>query len=192
MENSNTLYKMTKTVTHIDCPKEWELDDDYGSHLPLLWAVLSGKIQGTNTTGSVTEYGCGLRSTPMLSDMCNRQGRHFDFCETDKKWFELVENHLNNIGLYPEANLINSYLDYEDYPAVLFVDSKPGEERKLIIEKYKNEATLIIAHDTEPGAEYVYGMGGVLDSFNYRLNYAPEGKPHTTVVSNFINVCEWV
>ena len=74
---------------------------------------------------------------------------------------------------------------------LMFIDAAPAEIRKLLISKYKDIPVMVI-HDTEPGAEYVYGMNEVLSSFKYRLDYQPEGKPHTTAVSNYINVCEWV
>lgn len=73
----------------------------------------------------------------------------------------------------------------------MFIDGKPGEQRKELIEKHRNNAHVIVVHDTEPGAEYVYGMAEILSTFKYRLDYEPEGEPHTTAVSNFINVCDW-
>jgi len=75
---------------------------------------------------------------------------------------------------------------------VLFVDCAPGEIRKDLIQKWRNKAKIIVAHDTEIGAEYVYGMADVLSSFKYRLDYQPNGKPSTTIISDFFNVMEWI
>jgi hypothetical protein len=82
--------------------------------------------------------------------------------------------------------------DFKENLSILFVDSAPGEERKEVIKKYLHRADVIIAHDVEPGAEYVYGMTPILSTFKYRLDFTPEGKPHTCVVSNVIDVTQWI
>lgn len=179
---------MTATVKHIDCPKEWETQDDYGSHLPLLWLTLN-KVKDI----PVTEFGCGLSSTPLLANLCMEQDRGFEFVDTDKDWIEKVNKVLRVEGLFPESTLVGSCLDVDWIGnEIIFVDSKPGEERKDIIEKWRNHCPVIIAHDVESGAEYVYGMNKVLNSFKYRLYFQPEGKPHTCVVSNTVNVTTWI
>lgn len=179
---------MKKVITHINCPKEWEAKDDYGSHLPLLWLTLN-KVKDV----PVTEFGCGLSSTPLLANLCMQQDRDFEFIDTDKEWINKVEEVLRVEGLYPESSLMNNCLDVDWIGnEIIFVDSKPGEERKEIIDKWKINCPVIIVHDTELGAEYVYGMNEVLSSFKYRLDYQPEGKPHTTAVSNYIDVTSWL
>lgn len=174
MENSNTL---RKAVTHIDCPKEWESTNDYDSHRPLLYLAV------TKMKHPIIEFGCGFGSTPLLKKYCEEIDSIFVSLETDKEW----------AGKFPGTFIITNYKNWNGIkPSLLFIDSKPGEERKELIKQYTSHAWVIVAHDTEPGAEYVYGMSEVLNSFKHRLDYQPEGKPHTTAVSNFIDITQWI
>lgn len=170
-----------KEVTHIDCPKGFEIYNDYGSHRPLLWLAL------INSKGDVDELGCGCGSTRLLEAYCLMHGRSFTSWENDHEWYKkfklayginvIIENYE---GVYGISN-----------PGLLFIDSKPGEQRKILIEQFSNNAQIIVVHDTEESAEYVYGMKEILSTFKYRLNFKPKGLPHTTAVSNFINVEDW-
>ena len=165
---------MTKTVTNIDCPKEWEGEDDYSSHRPMLWLAINNVKDG-----AVVEFGCGEGSTELLS----LTGERFISFETNEKW---AEN-------YPKTKLTIDYSKVKVSPlGVLFIDSAPGEQRKDLVELHKDNADVIIIHDTEEGAQEIYGIRDVLNSFKYRLNYYPKGNPGTTALSNKINVCEWV
>jgi len=174
---------MTKTVTQIDCPKGFEYDSDYSSHRPLLYLGL------LNTNGSVIEFGCGYGSTNLIDSWCLINKRDFCSYENDEEWSRRFKLHKGvqvvfgkNIPTVPIKNNIG----------LAFVDSKPGEERKDIVNGYREIADVIILHDTEEGAQNIYGIREVLDSFKYRLNYYPESMPGTTALSNKINVCEWV
>jgi hypothetical protein len=178
MENSGMEYKI---VHSIDCPEMWESVDDYSSHRPLLWLACE------NTDGKIIEAGMGDGSTSLLEGLSwKRSVVHFD---NNKQWIYNLKEYVVS------ANYVINWLDdgiFGNKINLLFVDLAPGEVRKEVIEKYKDEAKVIVAHDTEPGANYVYGMADVLNSFKYRLDYTPEGKPHTTAVSNFIDVTKWV
>lgn len=176
---------MTKTVTHIEVPKEWESINDWDSHRPLLWLSLK------NTAGLTIETGCGDGSTLLIDDYCNENKRMFVSFENNPNWARkyskttwYVDDYLIAIAECMDRHEIDNI-------SLLFVDAAPAEIRKDIIRINSNALALVI-HDAEIRAEYVYGMSEVLDSFKYRLNYAPEGKPHTTAVSNTINVCEWI
>jgi hypothetical protein len=177
---------MTKTVTNIDCPKEWDSDNDYDSHRPLLWLSLK------NTVGNVREFGMGYGSTLLMDKMCESQNRAFNSEETNAEWVEKVYKSYNKWW----GNLMCIMDDYSDLElephGLLFVDCAPGEERKKVIEINKDICDVIVVHDTELGADYVYHMSEVLSTFKYRLDYQPEGKPHTSCISNIINVCSWV
>ena len=171
---------MSKQITHINCPKEWESTNDWDSHRPLLFACLY------NTTGIVNEFGCGYGSTKQINDFCKKYERLFYSYDTNKDWVEkmggitrLIDNYINDLHTHVKTD-------------VLFIDCAPGEIRKELVSKFSKSSKIIVVHDTEPGAEYVYGMSEILSAFKYRLDYQPEGKPHTTCVSNFINVEEWV
>lgn len=175
MENSYYFYKMTKTVTHIDCPKEWESTNDWDSHRPLLWLTVN------NIDGGMVEFGSGDGSTKLLKD---KLGGLFTSFDNNKEWCEKTgsrySSDLTSIGVTWQNNLM-----------CVFIDAAPGEIREKLIKKWANIPILVI-HDTEPGAEYVYHMAEILSTFKYRLNYEPIGKPHTTVVSNFIDVTTWI
>jgi len=173
---------MTKTVTHINCPKEWESEDDWSSHRPALWLAVSKM----DVRDSIFEFGCGDGSTPLLSDT----KRWFNSYETNKEWADKFI-HTVHVDSYFDIPF-PSFGKYTNEVGVLFVDCAPGEIRKDLIQKWRNKAKIIVAHDTEIGAEYVYGMADVLSSFKYRLDYQPEGKPSTTIVSDFFNVTEWI
>lgn len=170
----------------INCPKEWEDVDDYSSHRPLLWLSLK------NTVGNVREFGMGHGSTVLIDKMCESQNRFFNSEETNVDWLEEVHNSYDN-WWGNLIHIIDNYSDMELEPhGLLFVDSAPGEERKIIIERNKDICDVIVVHDTEEGANYVYGMKEVLGTFKYRLDYEPIGKPRTTAVSNTVDVTKWV
>ncbi len=166
---------MTKTVTHIDCPKGWESTNDWDSHKPALWLALK------NTDGDVVELGSGFGSTPFLKLYCAENNREFITYETNEEWAEKTG-----------SIFTSDYFKTLGKIDLLFIDAAPGEIRKELIHHYKDIANVIVVHDVEYGAEYVYGMGVILSSFKHRLNYEPIGEPHTTVVSDKINVCDWV
>ena len=173
---------MTKTVTHIKCPKNWQSESDWDSHRAALWLAISKM----DVKDSIYEFGCGFGSSPLIASM----NLWFNSYETNKEWSDK----------FVHTVYVDSYFDipfpsfgkYTNEVGVLFVDAAPGEIRKELIDKWRNEAKVIVAHDTEIGAEYVYGMADVLGSFKYRLDYQPKGKPATTIVSETINVAEWV
>ena len=172
---------MTKTVTHINCNKEWWSESDWDSHRPCLWLAVS-KMDAKD---SIYEFGSGNGSTTLLANT----KRWFNSYETNKEWSDKFI-HTVHVDDYDNIKFPNGELSNE--VGVLFVDCAPAEIRKDLIDKWRNNAKVIVAHDTEIGSDYCYGMKDVLSSFKYRLDYQPEGKPATTIVSETINVAEWI
>jgi len=170
-----------KTINHIDCPEKWESENDWDSHRPLLWLA----VDKMSIRDSIYEFGCGMGSTPLLADT----KRWFNSYETNKEWADKFI-HTVDIDDYDHIRFPNG--EWVNEVGVLFVDCAPGEIRKDLIDKWRNNAKVIVAHDTESGADYVYRMAEVLSSFKYRLDYQPIGKPATTIVSETINVSEWI
>ena len=167
---------MTKTVTHIDCPKEWESTNDWDSHRPLLYVALN------NTEKGIIEFGCGDGSTDLLRNHKHAGFKFLSF-ENNKEW----------ASKFGSKTGFKKYLELPNVDTgMIFIDSAPGEERKYLIAKHNMTADVIVVHDTEEGAEYVYGMKEILSTFKYRLDYQPLGKPHTTAVSNFIDLTNWL
>lgn len=180
MENSIFLFKINKMVTnYIPTHKEFPITSDWDSHRPLLY--LSIKNMDTNDT--VYEFGCGDGSTKMIRELAQKRVSF----ETNKAWG----------GKYYDCQLINSYFDVK-FPTnnevgVLFIDCAPGEIRKELLERWMYMAKVIVIHDTEMVSDYVYNIRVVFNNFKYKLEYNPGGSyPHTTAVSNFIDVTKWV
>ena len=170
-----------KVVSKIDCPGYWQSTNDWDSHRPLLWLACE------NTTGKIVEAGMGDGSTMLFESLgWKRTVLHYD---NNKEWVDKFSDNVLS------SFVVNDWFEYGLFGSkisLLFVDLAPGETRKDVIEKYKDEAKVILVHDSEPSANYVYGVADVLSKFKYRLDYTPEGYPHTTAVSNFVDVTKWV
>jgi len=170
------------TTNYIEVPQQWETSNDYDSHRPALWLALEHTARTP-----VTEFGCGYGSTDLINRYCKKNSRFLFSYETNQKWADKFDC-VTVIKDYMEVHLS----DKEWKQGVVFVDCAPGELRKELIAKHAMNAEVIVVHDSEPGAEYVYGLSPILSTFKYRLDYAPEGKPWTTAVSNFIDVTKWI
>lgn len=168
---------MIATTTHIETPPHFKPHDDWSSHRPALWLAL----ENNKNKLRFFELGSGHGSTKLIRDWCKSDGVEFHSFDNDKDWCKTTG------AMYIE--------DYKtlDVPnnAILFIDGKPGSDRKGLIKQNRNKS-VIIAHDTEEGANYVYGMADILSTFKYRLDFKPEGMPQTTIVSDFINVAKWI
>jgi len=158
---------------------------DYNSHRPLLKAALMNITEGT-----IIEFGMGEGSTELLSMAAKDQERRFISYENNPEWYAKF------VHLHSPYNNLKFVTDWDKARvvdcAILFVDHAPGERRKVEIERFKGHAKVIVVHDTEPAADYVYGMSTILGSFKYRLDLVKEGVPMTTVVSDTVNVSGWV
>ena len=173
---------MTKTLTQIDCPKEWESEDDYSSHRPALWLAVSKM----DIKDAIYEFGSGNGSTILLANT----KRWFNSYETNKEWADkfIYTVHVDSYFDIP----FPSFARYSNEVGVLFVDCAPAEIRKELIEKWRNDAKVIVVHDSEKSSQFCYDLEPVLTKFKYRLDYEPLGKPHTTIISNKINICDWL
>ena len=168
---------MRAVTKHIEgVPEEWKSTNDWDSHRELLW-LASEKIDG-----GVIELGGGYGSTFLLR---NKLGDKFISFDNNEEWCKQTGSKFTNSYMSLEINGCKNNLE------CVFIDCAPGELRKDLLVKWK-DTPLLIVHDTEPGADYVYGMKDILSTFKYRLDYQPEGFPHTTAVSNTINVCTWI
>lgn len=168
----------------IGLPKDFKVTNDYNSHRPLLYMALQNVPQGT-----VMELGCGEGSTFSLAKYCDLQSRNFVSFERDPGW-------QNKLKGFTTLLLEPSYMSVFEklgalMPAIVFIDSAPGEERKDLLRQWKDNATVLIVHDSEEGAEYVYGMKEVLSSFISRVDLHIPGHPSTTAVSNKIDLGYW-
>lgn len=158
-------------------PEEWKITCDYDSHKPLLYCAL----QNNKECHPVAEFGSGFGSTFLLREYCQSHGMKFETWDTDKEW--CLQTGATFVESCKNISLPMGY--------IIFIDSKPGEERKDLIKNNKYKYILII-HDTEEGALDIYGIRDVLKEFKFRLDFKPEGAPGTTAVSNSIDVSKWI
>jgi hypothetical protein len=171
---------MTEIKT-IEVPQLWEVKNDWDSHRPALWLALEN-------TGRkpVTEFGCGYGSTTLLNRYCKKNNRFFFSYETNFEWAEKFE------GVTYVTDYNKVYLDRVEWKqGVIFIDNAPGEMRKDLIAKHAWNGEVLVVHDSEISSSYVYGLEPVLSTFKYRLDYAPVGQPHTTIVSNYVDLSKW-
>jgi hypothetical protein len=147
---------------------------DWDSHLKLLWEIIS-----STPYNIFIEVGSGFYSTPALKEHHEASGVKFISYETNPEW---KEN-------FPDTILVDEYMNL-DIPeeCILFIDCAPGEIRAPLAEKYADIAKIIIIHDTQPSAEYVYHMSPTIRKFKYYIDDKPEGLPWTTAVSNFMSL----
>lgn len=173
MENSN----MASCVI----PEEWHPTDEWNSHRPMLYLGMKSVV------GNIIELGCGYGSTPLLYKMWE---------DDDKQnyWaFVSLDTNPEYAALFEETDHVDDY----DYAArympcgLLFIDCAPGEIRKDLIKKFAKEAQIIIVHDSEPIADYVYHMNEILNLFTFRCDLIIEGMPQTTAVSNVHDFSSW-
>ena len=157
----------------------------YNSHRPLLKAALTNITEGT-----IIEFGMGEGSTGLLSMAAKEQERRFISYENNPEWYAKM------IYLHSPYNNLKFVTDWDKARVVscgiLFVDHAPGERRKVEIERFKGHAKVIIVHDTEDSAEYVYGLKNVLSLFKYRNDLQQPNMPRTTIVSDTVDVSGWI
>jgi hypothetical protein len=176
MENRDMEHK-------IEIPQEWQPDDDYSSHRPLLYIALK------HTSGRVIEAGMGLGSTRLLDKYCHQHGRPIASFDNNKEW-------LTKMGALKQSGstFVSDWLQeglFGDNIGLLFIDCAPGEVRKHLLRNYADKADIIVIHDTEEYAQRVYEIIEPLKQFKYRLDLHIPAHPSTTAISNVIDVSQW-
>ena len=157
----------------------------YNSHRPALKAALMNIPEGT-----IIELGMGTGSTELLSMAAKDQERRFISYENNPEWYAKM------VHLHSPYNNLKFVTDWDKVKVIqcgiLFADHSPGERRKIDIERFRGHADVIIVHDTEDSAEYVYGLKNVLSLFKYRNDLQQPNMPRTTIVSDTVVVCDWM
>lgn len=155
-----------------------------------------------NTDGAVLEMGCGDWSTPLLHILCSVKKRYLLSTETNKKWmetftylatpwheFKYLPVYQDDEDLNPDPKLWDQ-IGANQHWSVVFIDHKPALRRAIDIQRLRNNADIIVAHDTEPESNYYYNYEAVLSTFKYR--YIDDiYRPHTTIVSDSIDVSKF-
>jgi len=166
------------------------LNGDFGTHqTALLQAVLEVP------TGPVVELGCGHFSTPLLHLLCRQ--RDLYTLESDVTWlrqFEHLARSRHQFWARPEGDWelawTQLFNQLPDELAVVFLDHAPSEARVWALESLRPRTAVFVLHDTEPEAQRVYGFEPYLSTFAYRRDYQ-RLVPHTTVVSDLVDVRKW-
>ena len=177
---------MNKTIEHIEYPAVWHSGNDWFSHRPLLYAIANNP-----SVKLILEVGVGHGSTPLLKSFKDKTLISVD---TDKEWAGKFDG-THIIDKWENLATVLQEIGIDISPGgidLMFVDCKPGEERKNVVQSFSKISNILIAHDTEDSSNYVYDMKGVLSGFKYRIDFSPHGLPRTTAVSNFIDITEWV
>lgn len=158
--------------------------DGYGTHVPLLAAVISGA-----PLGPVLELGTGYFSTPLLHQMCKANGQTLYSLDTSADWIA----NFRDLAEDPDARhyfvQVNDPWKWEeaidDLPirdwAVTVIDQTPDPTRIGTVRKLANRSAFLVVHDT--CNTYFDGMDAVLDEFEFRYDYT-NMVPVTTAVSN--------
>ena len=162
---------------------------NYGTHMvPLVTAVI-------NTTGDVFEMGCGDYSTPLLHAILSKQNRYLLSSDTDLKWLNLFKYLENDNHKFEYVKVYDNDWDLNPKPeqwntignqkwSVVFIDHRPGERRREDIIRFKDDAEIIVIHDTETPS---YQYESAISQFKYKYTYNIY-KTYTTLVSNTIDV----
>jgi hypothetical protein len=152
----------------------------YGSHLPLLIKAVE------KTQEPILELGMGV-STWVLDMLCQPTGRKLESYEDDPGWFkefEIYKSDYHNLYLVKDWDKIDIL---DTYWGVVLVDQSPIKYRRDMANKLRNNAKIILCHDTEASQNTFYGYERIYSNFKYRCDYT-KLLPNTTALSNFVDV----
>lgn len=150
----------------------------YATHVPLLVRAFD------LSQGDVLEVGTGYFSSTILDWLCSISGRKLASYETDPKWYERSKR------MQSDHHDIIFVENWDDIPladrhwGLAFIDHSPHHRRSIEVERLKDTADYIVAHDTEPRSENLYGYPRIYSLFKYRYDYK-KVEPWTSVLSNF-------
>lgn len=137
--------------------------------------------------GPVLEMGMGLYSTPLLDLMCRQEKRRLVSYDNNPLWFKENEIWKSDFHeLYFVTDWDQADIEHTHW-SVALIDHKPSARRKDDVRRIMNNADYILIHDSEPEANPFFRYTWIYRFFKYRYDYT-KCKPHTTVLSNFIDV----
>lgn len=159
--------------------KNWIPTNNDLSYYPLLHKAV------TETKGSIVECGMGHGSTMLL----NETKRKILSYETVKEWADKFDvKYKTVIAKDAWLGVMSDNLKAD----VIFIDQAPGEIREVCIKYlHGNFKGIIVAHDTEPAADYGYQMRQHFKSFKYVVEVKTSGA-WATAMSNDIDITGWI
>lgn len=170
---------------------------DWENYLPLMYYAMQAI-----PVGDVVECGVGNGGSVKIHDYCEHYKRVLYSFETDEEWMNQFI-HLQNDN-HKFRRIINDWHIVKDIcpePAVVLVDSAPGELRRLIIKRYSDFKGILVVHDTQTQPTAAdYGYDSVWSYFKYKvdlqvtMNYdvdPPHNRTWASAVSNHFDVTQW-
>jgi len=148
------------------------------SHLPTL--VRAYDI----SKGDILELGTGYFSTLMLDWLSAITDRKVVSYETNPDWYARAKKLQSS---YHDVIFVESWdkVPFEEkHWGLAFIDCDPHASRATAIERLKDNADYIVAHDTEPRSEKGYNYPRIYPLFKYRFD-DKRVMPWTSVFSNF-------
>jgi hypothetical protein len=149
------------------------------SYSPLLYRAL------LDTEGPIAEFGMGNYSTYLLHGT-NRTVLSFD---THPDWFQKFP--VSPKTLIRPTDWVTVTRSLKPLVSVFFIDQAPGESREpCIAELSKDFDGIVVAHDTEPAADFGYKMRQHFSKFKYVVE-VQTSDAWATALSNTIDVTQW-
>jgi len=156
----------------------------FATHMPVLVRAFD------LSEGDILEVGTGYFSTWTLDWLCNIFNRKLISYETSPRWYNRFKKMQS---AFHDIILVDSWdkVPFEEkHWGLAFIDCDPHASRATAIERLKDNADYIVAHDTEPSAEVSYDYPRIYPLFKYRFDYQ-KCEPWTSVFSNFHSLAKF-
>ncbi len=161
------------------------LEMETSTHFPMLMKAVQ------ETTGPILEMGSGIFSTPLLHWLCYPTKRSLTTYECYAHYLEFAKKfetewHKTIFGKPQDQPKFN-----EKY-SVVFIDHSPKRPRTRGDDAlmFKDTTDLIVLHDAGENPYEKYGYAPIYKHFKY-VSHWTGCFPHTTVLSNTIDVTQW-
>jgi hypothetical protein len=161
------------------------LEMETSTHFPMLIKAVQ------STTGPILEMGSGLFSTPLLHWLCSPTKRSLTTCESYAHYLEFADKFKTEwhktMFVKPQEQP-----KFESKFSVVFIDHSPKRPRTRGDDAlmFKDSADLIVLHDAGENPYEKYGYAPIYKHFKYVTHWTG-CLPHTTVLSNTIDVTSW-
>ena len=177
--------KVVNKLLYSLIPKD--LNDGYGSHaVPLTISALI-------TNGDILELGIGKYSTVALNSVAKQQKKFLLSTESEIDWmnkFVHLNDTINHLILSSNSECAKS-INMDKKWGMVFVDHLQAENRQLDMIKYADKAQIVVAHDSEKGANGYYHYDKAYPYFKFHCKYSlylpNRGYISTSMLSNFID-----
>lgn len=157
-----------------------------GSHLPVLMKAVS------ITYKPILEIGMGFFSTVYLHWACYPNKRKLISWDSYGPWIEKYFKRFRTD--WHEINITDDWdkIDFGTGWGVILIDHGPNERRVKEIERLANAGDLMVIHDTQSESDRHYHYSTIWHLFKYRYEFAANLQPSTSVVSNVVDVKDFL